>query len=169
MDNELSHVALGVFNFDLPDRWDAHFFPNLDSKLRLVKDGSIVFVEYFLTPQTESQEVLDSFYVAHIVELQRSINGAIFDDIEDTDYEILAEDNGEFCRYFFLAKGRYIFRFTLSGFWQPQDEDEIRGMLKGLTLSGEPSGTTDEITQMSFIFDYQNWVQIGGMYAKRAV
>lgn len=167
MKSESKFLNLGLFSFDLHERWDAHFFPKIESKLRLVKDEAVVMVEYFLTPQLESENSLDAFFDDHILELRRNVNGAIFDEEEDTDYEILVENDGEFRRYFFLAEGRFIFRLTLSGSWEPQDEDEIRDMLKTLSVNGKPTETTSEINPASFDFDYQDWFQVGAMYSMR--
>ena len=166
MKSEPNSLNLGLFHFDLPERWDAHFFPRIESKVRLVKDDVVVMVEYFLVSESESASALDSFYEDHMVDLKRNVNGAIFDE-DDTDYEILVENNGEFRRYFFLAAKSFIFRFTLSGSWEPQDEDEIREMLTSLTVNGESTESATEMSPASFNFDYQDWFQVGAMYSMR--
>jgi hypothetical protein len=166
MKTELHFLNLGSFNLNLPDRWDAHFFPKIESKVRLVKDESVVMVEHFLAPGTDASEALDSFYEDHIVDVQRNVNGAIFEE-EDTDFEMLVENDGEFRRYFFFAANRYIFRFTLSGSWEPQDEDDVRAMVNGLEVNESSAQLTAEIVPAAFDFDYQSWFQVGAMYSKR--
>ena len=167
MKSESNFLNLGLFHFALPERWDAHFFPRIESKVRLVKDDAVVMVEYFLVSESESAVTLDSFFEDHVVDLKQNVNGAIFDEDEDTEYEILVENNGEFRRYFFLAAKSFIFRFTLSGSWEPQDEDEIREMLSGLTVIGASMESTSGVTSASFDFDYQDWFQVGAMYSMR--
>ena len=61
----------------------------------------------------------------------------------------------------------FIFRFTLSGSWEPQDEDEIREMLTSLTVNGESAESATEMSPASFNFDYQDWFQVGAMYSMR--
>jgi len=167
MQNQLEILDLGSFTIGLPPMWDAHFFPRIESKVRLVKDETIVMIEYFLVPEAHSESFIDVFYEDHILDLQRNINGVIFEDEEDTDYEILFENDGEFRRYFFCGSSRYILRFTMSGLWEPEDEDEIRSMLKNLTINAEPTESTEAIIPVSFDFDYQDWFKLGAMYSRR--
>ena len=167
MQNQLVQLDLGPFSLGLPERWDAHFFPKIETKLRLVKDDCTVLIEHYLVPQVDSENALDLFFEDHILELKQNVNGIVFDAEEDTDYEILVENNGEFRRYFFLSAGSFIFRFTLSGFWEPLDEDEVRSMIAGLTVNSEPSKSTDRIVPANFEFDYNDWFRLGAMYSKR--
>ena len=167
MHNQLEILDLGSFTIDLPPMWDAHFFPRIESKVRLVKDETILIIEYFLVPEADSENFIDVFYEDHILDLQRNINGVIFVDEEDTEYEILFENDGEFRKYFFYGHSRFIFRFTLSGLWEPEDEDDIRSMLKNLSINADPTESTEEIILASFNFDYQDWFKFGAMYSRR--
>ena len=168
MENGSELLNLGSFNFRLKARWAAQFFPSTETKLRLVKADAVVIVEHYLVPFAESESSLDEFYDGHILELQRSVNGVIFYDEEETGYEILAENDGEFCRYFFHAEGRFIFRLTLSGSWEPMYEDEVRGMLGSFSLTRDVTESTEEISLASFEIDYQEWFRVGAMYSKVA-
>jgi hypothetical protein len=168
MESISGQLNLGAFNITMPERWDAQFFPSIETKLRLVKADSVVIVEHYLVPDAEAERFLDEFYGSHILDLQRSANGVIFFDEEDTGYEILAENDGEFSRYFFHANGSFLFRLTLTGSWEPADEDEIREMLSSLTLHSDVIESTEEIRLATFEFDYQNWFRVGAMYSKIA-
>jgi hypothetical protein len=168
METTPGQLNLGSFNITLPEKWDAQFFPSIETKLRLVKADSIVIIEHYLVPHAEAERFLDEFYDDHILDLQRSVNGVIFFDEQDTDYEILAENSGAFCRYFFHAEGSFLFRFTLSGSWEPTDEDEVRAMLSSLTLNGDVTESTGEISLATFEIDFQNWFHVGAMYSKIA-
>ena len=168
MQNELVLLDLGLFTIDLPARWDAHFFPSIPTKIRLVKDECVAVFEYFLAPVAASEGSLDFFYAENISELQRNVNGVVFEeDDEDVDYEVVVENKGEFRRYFFHGVGRFIFRITLTGSWEPQDEAEIRAMLKSSIISVDSTQSTSEIIMESFEFDHENWFRVGAMYSKR--
>jgi len=168
MQNQLELLNLGFFNIDLPAGWDAHFFPSIEFKLRLVKDDSIVIFEYFLAPESESESILGFFYQENISELQRNVNGVVFEeDYEDRGYEVLVENNHEFRKYFFHSIDRLIFRLTLTGTWEPQDEDEIRTVLKSISSNEISPELTSEIVLAPFEFEYENWFRVGAMYSKR--
>jgi len=168
MDSATGRLNLGYFSITLPKRWDAQFFPSIETKLRLIKVDAVVIVEHYLVPDAEAEIFLDEFYDGHILDLQRSANGVIFFDEEDTGYEILAENDGKFSRYFFHAAGKFIFRFTLSGPWEPADEDEIREMLSSLTLNGDVFESTQEIRLATFEINFEEWFRVGAMYSKIA-
>jgi len=166
--NQLELLNLGFFNLDLPAGWDAHFFPSIESKLRLVKEESIVIFEYFLAPDLENEGILEFFYQENISELQRNVNGVVFEeDYDDRGYEVLVENDHEFRKYFFHSLDRLIFRLTLTGTWEPQDEDEIRTVLKSISGNEVSPQPTSEIVMAPFEFEYENWFRVGAMYSKR--
>ena len=168
MQNQLEFLNLGFFNIDLPANWDAHFFPSVESKLRLIKDEATVIIEYFLFPGTDSQANLDFFYQENVTELQRTAVGLIYEeDDEEIEYELVVENKGSFIRYFFHATGGFIFRLILVGSWEPRDEDDLRNVLKGLTINNAPPQEIGEITPGSFYFDHESWFRVGSMYSKR--
>jgi len=164
-DSTSRELDLGSFKFTLPANWNAQFFPSIATKLRLVKSDCVVIVEHFLVSHTEAESSLDEFYDGHILDLQRSVNGVVFFDEPGTGCEILAENDGAFCRYFFHAIGRFILRLNLSGTWEPTDEDEVREMLRTVTLNGDVSESTAEIGLANFEIDYHNWFRVGAMYS----
>jgi len=168
MENGSEQLNLGPVSFSLRTGWSAQFFPSAETKLRLVKNSAVVIVEHYLTPNADSQRSLDEFHDDHVLDLQRSVNGAVFFDEEETGYEILAENNGEFLRYFFYAERNFIFRFTLSGSWDTTDENEVRDMLASLTLIEDASMSTEEISLLPFEIDFQDWLRIGAMYSRMA-
>ena len=161
------YAELGYFSISIPERWDLHFFPNNNTKLRLVKDQCALLVEHFLVPSKDSSDIIDSFFEDHSLALRRKINGAIFDLEDELEYEVLAEEDGKFSRYFFYAAGRFIFRLILSGDWEPNDEDEIRTMLRRLKLNREIDMVTEEVILVPFEFEYKNWFRVGAMYSLR--
>ena len=163
----LGSLNLGSIEFILTKGWEAHFFPSIETKVRLVKGDSVAIVEHYVVPGEEAEGTLDSFYEDHILDLQRNVNGVIFFDEEDTEYEILVENAGEFRRFFFLAAGRFIVRFTLSGSWEFQDEEEIREMLRSLSINSYHTEWTEEIRLVAFNFDHQDWFRVGAMYAMK--
>ena len=71
MQNQLVQLDLGPFSLGLPERWDAHFFPKIETKLRLVKDDCTVLIEHYLVPQVDSENALDLFFEDHILELKQ--------------------------------------------------------------------------------------------------
>jgi hypothetical protein len=163
----LGPLDLGSFKFNLAKGWEVHFFPSIETKVRLVKGDSVAIVEHYVVPADEAEGLLDSFYEDHILDLQRNVNGVIFFDEEDTEYEILVENAGEFRRYFFLATDRYIVRFTLAGSWESQDEEEIREMLRSISINGCSTELTDEMRLVAFNFDHQGWLRVGAMYVMK--
>ena len=169
MESGSEQLNLGSFNFSLKTKWAAQFFPSSETKLRLVKNSAVVIVEHYLVPHADSKRSLDEFHDDHVMELQRSVNGAIFFDEEETGYEILAENNGEFSRYFFYAERNFVFRLTLSGSWDTTDEDDVREMLTSLSLIDDVSLSTKQISLVSFEIDFQDWFRVGAMYSRMAI
>ena len=168
MEKNSGQLNLGSFNFRLLAKWAAQFFPSAETKLRLVKNSAVVIVEHYLMTHDKPEISLDEFHDDHVLDLQRSVNGAIFYDEEDTGYEILAENNGEFFKYFFLAEGNFVFRFTLSGSWDTADEDEIREMMSSLTLTDDAPMPAEKTGLAPFEIDFQDWLRVGAMYSRMA-
>lgn len=168
MESGSEQLNLGPVNFRLRTGWSAQFFPSAETKLRLVKNSAVVIVEHYLMPHADSERSLDEFHDDHVLDLQRSVNGAVFFDEEETGYEILSENDGEFSRYFFYAERNFIFRFTLSGSWNTTDEDEVREMLASLSLIIDVSMSTEQISLVPFEIDFQDWLRVGAMYSRMA-
>ena len=166
MSNQIS-LSDHFYDFNLPllPGWVAYFSEEKSTEIRLVKGNVVAILEYFSVGSEDSAVALDDFFDIESKRIQETINGAfIYDDDEGGVYEILAENLGEFSKFFYSSSQYFVFRFSLRKYWLPSDEEEISKIISGITSTSELGLAEDYLQQRKFRIKTANWQTIGKMY-----